>query len=115
MAAILADNNFRCIFLNENDGILIRISLKFVPRISKENKPVLFQVMAWCRTGDTPLPEQMQTQFTDMYAALGGYELKKLPLAWIIPHQLGNKPSQSERLSLVPLMEPKLTWNIDFL
>ena len=29
MAAILADNIFKCIFLNENDRI--KISLKFVP------------------------------------------------------------------------------------
>ena len=32
MAAILADDNFKYIFLNENDRIPIRISLKFVPR-----------------------------------------------------------------------------------
>ena len=30
MAAILADNIFKCIFLNENDKILIQISLKLV-------------------------------------------------------------------------------------
>ena len=34
MAAILADNNFKCIFLNENDRITIRISLKFFPVVS---------------------------------------------------------------------------------
>ena len=31
MAAILADDIFNCIFLNENDRIQIQISLKFVP------------------------------------------------------------------------------------
>ena len=31
MAAILADDIFKCIFLKENDKILIPISLKFVP------------------------------------------------------------------------------------
>ena len=31
MAAILADDIFKCIFLNENDGIPIEISTKFVP------------------------------------------------------------------------------------
>ena len=30
MDDILADDNFGCIYLNENDRILIRISLKFV-------------------------------------------------------------------------------------
>ena len=33
MATILADDNFKCIFLNENERIPIRISLTFVPRI----------------------------------------------------------------------------------
>ena len=32
MDAILADNIFKCIFFNENDGIQIQISPKFVPR-----------------------------------------------------------------------------------
>ena len=31
MAAILADGIFKCIFLNENDRILIQISINFVP------------------------------------------------------------------------------------
>ena len=31
MDAILADEIFKCIFLNENDRIPIKISLKFVP------------------------------------------------------------------------------------
>ena len=37
LAAILADDNFKCIFLNENDRIPIRICLKFVPRIPIDN------------------------------------------------------------------------------
>ena len=52
MAVILADDNFKCIFLNENDRIPIRISLKFVPRSPTDNEPALVQVMAWRRTGD---------------------------------------------------------------
>ena len=67
MAAILADDNFKCIFLNENERIPIRISLKFDPRSPIDNKPTLVQVMAWCRTGDKPLPELMLTQFTDAF------------------------------------------------
>ena len=45
MAAILADNIFKCIFLNENYIIPIQISLKFVPRCPIDNKPALVQVM----------------------------------------------------------------------
>ena len=37
MVAILADDNFKCIFLNETDRIPIRISLKFVPRSPIDN------------------------------------------------------------------------------
>ena len=65
MAAILADDIFKCIFLNENDNILTQISLKLVPRSSIDNKPALVQVMVWRRTGDKPLPEPMMTKFTD--------------------------------------------------
>ena len=32
MATILADDIFKCIFLNEKIQILIKISLKFVPK-----------------------------------------------------------------------------------
>ena len=67
MAAVLADDIFKCIFLNENFRISIRISLKFVPKVPIDNKPALVPVMAWRRTGDKPLPEPMLTQFTDAY------------------------------------------------
>ena len=66
MAAILTDN-IKCIFLNENGRIPIRISLKWFPRSQINNKPVLVQVMAWRRTCDKPLPELMLTQFIDAY------------------------------------------------
>ena len=72
MAAILADNNFKCIFLNENDRLAIQISLKFVPRSPVDNKPALFQEMAWCQTNDKPLSEPMLHRFTDTYMRLQG-------------------------------------------
>ena len=49
------DDIFKCIFVNEIFCILIRISLKFVPRHPIDNKP---------------LPESMLTQFTDAYTYL---------------------------------------------
>ena len=57
MAAILADNIFKRIFLNENDKILIQISLKFVPKGPIDNNPALVQIMAWRQIGDKPLFE----------------------------------------------------------
>ena len=57
MAAILADDIFRCIFVNEKFGILIKNSLKFVPEVSIDNKPALIQIMAWCKIGYKALSE----------------------------------------------------------
>ena len=54
-----ADDTFKCIFLNENVWISIKISLKFVPKSPIDNIPALFQIMAWRRPGDKPLSEAM--------------------------------------------------------
>ena len=54
-----ADDIFNCIFLNENVWILIKISLKFVPKNPINNIPALVQIMAWRRPGDKPLSEPM--------------------------------------------------------
>ena len=49
-------NVFKCIVLikyivfNENDGILIQISLKCVPKGSVDNNPALVWMMPWCWT-----------------------------------------------------------------
>ena len=59
MAAILADNIFKCIFLNENVWILLKISLWFVPKIPIDNIPALVQIMAWRHSGNKPLLEPM--------------------------------------------------------
>ena len=64
MAAALAHDIFKCMFLNENDRIPIQISLKFIPRSPIDNKPAVAQVMAWRRIGDKPLSEPMLTWFT---------------------------------------------------
>ena len=74
MSAILGDDIFKWIFLNENGRIPIQISLKFVPRGSIDNKPALVQVMARHRTGDKQFPEPMLTQITEEYMRhLGGW------------------------------------------
>ena len=41
------DDIFKCIFMTEKFRIMIRISLKFVPMGSIDNKSALIQVMAW--------------------------------------------------------------------
>ena len=62
-----ADDNFRCIFANENVCILIKISPKFVPKGPIDNNPALVKIMAWHRICDMPLPGPMLTRFTDPY------------------------------------------------
>ena len=54
-----ADDIFKCIFLNENVGISLKISLKFVPEVRINNIPALVQIMAWNQPGDKPLSEPM--------------------------------------------------------
>ena len=54
-----ADDTFKRIFLNENVIISIKISMKFVPKVSINNIPALVQIMAWRRLGDKPLFEPM--------------------------------------------------------
>ena len=54
-----ADDIFKCIFLDENVSIPIKISLKLVPKGPINNIPALVQIMAWCHPGDKPLSEPM--------------------------------------------------------
>ena len=60
----LADYIFKCIFLNENVWIPIKITLKFVPKGPFNNIPALVQIMAWRRPGDKPLSEPMMVSLT---------------------------------------------------
>ena len=53
------DDIFKCIFLNENLSISIKISLKFPRKGPINNIPALVQIMAWRRPSDKPLSEQM--------------------------------------------------------
>ena len=69
------DNIFRCIFVNEKFCILVKISLKFVPKGLIDNKPALVEIMAWRQIGDKPLSEPMLTQFTDAYMRHKGENL----------------------------------------
>ena len=57
-----ADDIFKWIFLNENVWILIKFSLKFVPRGPINNIPALVQIMAWRRPGDKPLSGPMMVR-----------------------------------------------------
>ena len=51
------DDTFKCIFLNENVWIYIKMSLKFVPKGPINNIPALVQIMVWFQAGYKPLSE----------------------------------------------------------
>ena len=53
----LPDDNFKCIFLNEDIQISIKTPLKFVPKGTINNIPALVQIMAWHRPSSKPLSE----------------------------------------------------------
>ena len=50
---------YKCIFLNENAWIPLKISLKFVPRVPIDNISALIQIMTWRHAGDKPLSAPM--------------------------------------------------------
>ena len=49
------DDIFRCVFVNEKCCIMIKFSLKFVPKGSVDNNSALVWIMASRRIGDRPL------------------------------------------------------------
>ena len=61
-----ADDIFKCIFVNENVRIPIKISLKFVPKGPNNNIPALIQTMAWRRPGDKPLSGPMMVRLPSL-------------------------------------------------
>ena len=53
------EDTLKRIFFNEKVRILLKVSLKLVPRGPINNSPSLIQIMAWRRLGDKPLSEPM--------------------------------------------------------
>ena len=51
--------HFQMHFFNKNAWFLLKISLKFVPKVRINNIPALVQIMAWWRPVDKPLYEPM--------------------------------------------------------
>ena len=62
-----ADYIFTCIIMNGKFCILIKISLKFVPKGPIHNNLALVFTMAWWWIRDKSLSEPMLTRFTDAY------------------------------------------------
>ena len=56
------DDIFKCIFLNENVWISIKITLNFDPKGPINNIPALVEIIAWRRPGDKPLSQPMSEE-----------------------------------------------------
>ena len=82
-----ADDIFKCIFLNENVSIAIKISLKFVPKGPIKNIPALVQVMAWRRSGDKPLSEPMMVSLPTHICVTRPQWVKVQPLVAVCSNQ----------------------------
>ena len=70
----MTDDNLQCIFLNENDKIPIRLSLKFVSRSPIDKKQVLAQVMAWRRTAFLLNSDRYVTYYIPKHVCVYRYE-----------------------------------------
>ena len=78
------DDIFKCIFLNENVWISIKISLKFVPKGPIDNIPALVQIMAWRRPGDKPLSEPMMVRLPTHICVTRPQWVKKRPKWYVV-------------------------------
>ena len=76
------DDIFKCIFLNENAWISIKISLKFVPKGPINKIPALFQIMAWRRSGDKPLSEPMMVSLLTHICVTRPHWVKRSSCQW---------------------------------
>ena len=83
------DNIFKCIFLNENVCISLKISLKFVPEVRISNIPALVQIMAWGRPATSHYLNQWWLIYWCIYASLGLNELIFHHRVFNLPHNNG--------------------------
>ena len=116
-----ADDIFKCIFLNENIWIPVKISLKFAPQGPINNIPALVQIMAWRRPSH--YLNQWWLDYRRIYAPLGINELKmfytkmmylsplyrQLCLQLRVPYAPALNTIRSLSLSLTTLLENKNT------
>ena len=87
-----ADAIYRCILVN-GYCILIKISLKFVPKGLIGNNSALVSIMSWVRTCDKIIYEAMLTLSNDahMQGSKGRWvKLKKNPIYFIILYSLNS-------------------------
>ena len=90
-----SDDSFKCIFLNENVWISIKISLKFVPKGLINNIPALVQIMAWRHLGNKPLSEPMMVSLlTHIWVTCPQWVNSLWPSDAILQHSPGSRLPQ---------------------
>ena len=72
-----AGDIFKCISLNENAWILLKISLKILPKAWMNNIPALVQIMAWRQPGDSHYLNQWWLVYWCIYASLSLFCVEK--------------------------------------
>ena len=98
------DNIFKCIFLNENVWIWIKISIKLIPGGPVSNIPTLVQIMAWCRSGTKPLSELMMVSLLKHICSTWPQWVKQqLPA-------LHNEPQMCEKVKKFIAFWPNWAW-----
>ena len=97
---------FKHIFLNENIGIVTKISLKFVPHGPINNNPALVQIMNLRQLGDKPLSEAMMA-FWRTYASLGFNELNKPVFSY---HQIDPSNKLQSDFNVPIFFDEKCIW-----
>ena len=84
-----ADDIFKCIFLNENISIAIKISLRFVPKVPISNIPALVQIMAWRQPGDKALSEPMMVSLMTHICVTRPQWVKLIRLRTVVVNHIG--------------------------
>ena len=107
-----ADDIFKCIFLSENAWVLLKILLKFVPKVRFNNIPALVHIMAWRGLGDKPLSEPMMVIGIDTKIEV----IVVSPTTWEAHHSPQASPSGCGELprSLVTPQWPKSRYQFLF-
>ena len=93
-----ANDIFKCIYLNENVWISLKISLNFVLKDRINNIPALIQIMARHRPGDKPLSHSMfvsllmhkcvtRPQWVNIHQVLRHWNLSKVSVTLKYPCQ----------------------------
>ena len=100
------DDIFKCTFMNENVWLMIKISLKFVPKCPTNNIPALVQIMAWCQPGNKPLSEPMMVSLLLHIYVTRPQWVKEQHDVHILDHvhlhfELNSRNSEWERVKII--------------